>query len=299
MSDWIKSWRPQGLAVILGFIFLLFYETAQQYYYVTTFNLSNGREVIFEELLISQLSKWLIWVFLAIPFIRYIRFHPIGNEGLKLSDAIRYFGAMLFALIINMLAISVFHSFANGVNITIPVFLELIVFYTFQKGPIYMLAYIGVIIWVHLFLNRAELKLTIKELSTLKDSNRTLYEELRHKSSVRKSFTINVKVGNKWKLVLLEEIQWIEADDYCVRLHLSDTTYTQRTSMKSLNDQLPKDQFIRIHRKSIVNISSIGEVQFSDNPKIKLKSGQSLSIAQSRLKDVKQALSITNPQFAI
>ncbi|MEL7003895.1 MAG: LytTR family transcriptional regulator DNA-binding domain-containing protein [Bacteroidota bacterium] len=299
MIEWLNNRRARGLVIILGFVLILFYETAQQYYYVTTFDLANGREVIFEELLASQFIKWLAWIFLSIPFIRYIQKFPIGEEGLKFSDTARYFCAILVMLVFNILVISIMHVFANGIDIRIPIFIELTIFYTFQKGPIYMLAYIGVIIWVHLFLNQEELKLTVKELYTLKDSNRLLYEELRKRANTSEPFTINVKIGNKWKVVLLEEINWIEADDYCVKLHLTETTYTQRTSMKSLEDQLPRDQFIRIHRKSIININNIEEVQFSHDPRIKLKSGESLSIAQSRIRDVKQALSMKNSQLAI
>lgn len=298
MSDWISKWRVQFLVIALGFLFLLFYEAAQQYYYITTFDLAKGQPIFFHEVLFGQLKKWLVWIILAIPFILYVRNFPLPNNQPSFSQFGRYFAAILIMLFINIAVLSVVHIFTNELNFNSTTMGELMTFYTFQKGPIYILAYIGVIGLVHLFLNHNELELKVRELSELKKSNHSLYEELVAKSVSESSFTINVKIGNKMKPILLDEINWIEADDYCVKLHLKDTSYTQRSSMKSLEKLLPENQFLRVHRKSIVNINSIDEFQFKGSPYIRLKNGRTLDIAQSRLKEVRQILTLNSMALA-
>ncbi len=295
MRVWINRWKVQLMVISLGFLFLLFYEAAQQDYFITTFDLANGRPVLFQEVLIGQFKKWLVWILLSIPFILYIRNYPLSDNRLTFSHCGRYFLVIIIMLLVNIVLISGLHIYSNNLNFNTATMTELMTFYSFQKGPIYILAYIGLIIMVHLFLNQSELKITIEQLSGLKETNLKLYEELRLKTMSDASFTINVKVGNKWKPILLEEIYWIEADDYCVKLHLKETTYTQRSSMKSLEKQLPDTQFLRVHRKSIVNIGSIEEFQLAGSPHVRLKNGEVINISQSRLKTVRKALASQTP----
>lgn len=291
MKQLIQARWWQVMAMIIGLLFLAFYEAAQQYYYVVTFNLRGDDPIFFQEVLFSQLIKWLVWIVVSIPFMMYVYHRPLAHDKLTISQGSKYFVAILSMLFINILLLSILHIFSNGLKLDVGIMAELMVFYTFQKGPIYILAYIGIIILVHLFRNRQTLKLTIIELSCLRETNRDLYEKLRIKSSSDTSLTMNVKIGNKWKHILLEEINYIEADDYCVKLYIDDSVYTHRISMKNLEKRLPESQFLRIHRKYIVNRTSIAEFQFGPSPHITLKSGRIISIAQSRLKSVRQLLS--------
>jgi two-component system LytT family response regulator len=56
------------------------------------------------------------------------------------------------------------------------------------------------------------------------------------------------------------DIDWIDAADDRVRLHVGGTTHITRDSMRNMEARLPAG-FFRIHRSVIVNIARIREVQ--------------------------------------
>ena len=59
----------------------------------------------------------------------------------------------------------------------------------------------------------------------------------------------------------MTEIDWIEAADYCVRVHAGGRFHLLRESMRELEARLDPRQFFRIHRSAIVNVSRIRELQ--------------------------------------
>jgi two-component system LytT family response regulator len=56
------------------------------------------------------------------------------------------------------------------------------------------------------------------------------------------------------------DIDWIDAADEHVRLHVGGTTHVTRDSMRNMEARLPAG-FVRIHRSVIVNTAQIREVQ--------------------------------------
>ena len=68
---------------------------------------------------------------------------------------------------------------------------------------------------------------------------------------------ISIKSGGEIKLLDVNEIDFIEAADYCSILHSRSGKFTIRESMKNLEEKLDPDYFIRIHRSTIVNINQI------------------------------------------
>jgi two-component system LytT family response regulator len=70
-----------------------------------------------------------------------------------------------------------------------------------------------------------------------------------------------VKEGGRIIFLQTEEIRWIEAADYYVLLHFAGKSHLIRETMTSLEEKLHPDQFVRIHRSSIVNINWIKELQ--------------------------------------
>jgi two-component system LytT family response regulator len=57
-----------------------------------------------------------------------------------------------------------------------------------------------------------------------------------------------------------DAIDWVEAADYYVELHLGGSTILHRESMQSLEAKLDPLRFVRIHRKAIVNRNRIREI---------------------------------------
>ncbi|MFZ4562539.1 MAG: LytR/AlgR family response regulator transcription factor, partial [Bacteroidales bacterium] len=59
-----------------------------------------------------------------------------------------------------------------------------------------------------------------------------------------------------------DDINYIEAMSEYIRIHLvnSKPVMTQ-LSMKSIEDQLPEDRFMRVHRSFIINLSKISVIE--------------------------------------
>jgi len=70
-----------------------------------------------------------------------------------------------------------------------------------------------------------------------------------------------VKQGDRHILVKASAIQWIEAEDNYVRLHVEGTSYLVRQTMAGLLERLDPKTFRRIHRSAIVNLDCIREFQ--------------------------------------
>ena len=60
--------------------------------------------------------------------------------------------------------------------------------------------------------------------------------------------------------------------------------------MKAMELELNNRGFIRVHRNSIVNKEAIDTIIFTQKPHLKLKNGQSIPIANSRIAKVKARL---------
>lgn len=70
-----------------------------------------------------------------------------------------------------------------------------------------------------------------------------------------------VRSGDRWVLVKAAAIQWVEAEDNYVRLHVEGASYLLRQTMSGMLARLDPRQFKRIHRSAIVNLDFIRELQ--------------------------------------
>ena len=67
-----------------------------------------------------------------------------------------------------------------------------------------------------------------------------------------------VKVDGKHIFVPTDSIDWIQAVDDYVRVHIGHSSYLVRGTLNSFQEQLPK-QFLRVHRSAIVNTDKLRE----------------------------------------
>ena len=70
-----------------------------------------------------------------------------------------------------------------------------------------------------------------------------------------------VRHGDRHVLVRTSALQWVEAEDNYVRLHVEGTSFLLRQTMSALLARLDPRQFRRIHRSAIVNLDCIKELQ--------------------------------------
>ena len=71
-------------------------------------------------------------------------------------------------------------------------------------------------------------------------------------------------VKSEYKLVRIElsEIKYIESMHEYIKIHLTgNKSVMTMLSLKSMEEQLPADQFLRVHRSFIVNLSRIGVIE--------------------------------------
>jgi two-component system, LytTR family, response regulator len=92
----------------------------------------------------------------------------------------------------------------------------------------------------------------------------------------------------------LLEIHWVEAEGNYVALHAGRDKHLLRGPMTDLENRLPKDKFLRIHRSTIVNLDAVREVRplFQGESVVLLKNGTRLSASRS---GTQKLLSLLHP----
>jgi two-component system LytT family response regulator len=91
-----------------------------------------------------------------------------------------------------------------------------------------------------------------------------------------------IKSGGRIHFVRMADIDWCEAAGNYVRVHAGTQRYMVRDTMSRLESDLDPQQFIRIHRSTIVNVDRIQEMQSSFNGEyvVLLRSGVRLTLSR-------------------
>ena len=93
-----------------------------------------------------------------------------------------------------------------------------------------------------------------------------------------------IKESSRVFFVKVEEIDWVEAADYYVNLHVGAKTHLLRETMSDLENKLDPSRFLRIHRSAIVNLHRVKEVQTRSGGEyvVAMKDGAQLKLSRSR-----------------
>jgi len=128
-------------------------------------------------------------------------------------------------------------------------------------------------------LQRAISKIRSQKPGEGKPELSAVLEEVKPKSVER----LLVKTQGRVLLVKVGDIDWVEAADNYVTLHVGKDAHMMRETMTSLEGRLPNDKFMRISRSSIVNVERIHELQpmFHGEYIVVLKSGAKLTLSRS------------------
>lgn len=94
---------------------------------------------------------------------------------------------------------------------------------------------------------------------------------------------IAVRHDGRVRLVRVAEVDWIEAASNYVRLHVGPQRYLLRETMSALETRLDPEQFVRIHRSTIVNLERVRELEpfFHGDWVVKLHDGRQLTLSRT------------------
>ena len=93
-----------------------------------------------------------------------------------------------------------------------------------------------------------------------------------------------VKVGGRVIFVKSSDVDWIEADNYYIKLHVGGKNHMLRLSMKELEERLDPKSFWRIHRSAIINLERVKELRQNPNGEyvVVLNDGTELKLSRGR-----------------
>ena len=93
-----------------------------------------------------------------------------------------------------------------------------------------------------------------------------------------------VRTSGRIYFLRTEEIDWIEAADYYVKLHVGTKSHLMRESMNKLEKQLDPEMFLRVHRSWIVNLDRVKELHAGGGTDhaVVLQDGTRLKLSRSR-----------------
>jgi two-component system LytT family response regulator len=95
---------------------------------------------------------------------------------------------------------------------------------------------------------------------------------------------IPVKAGGRVVFVRVDDVDWIEAADYCVRVHTAGRFHLVRERLRELEARLDPARFVRIHRSALVNVARIRELQphFHGESVVVMQDGARLRLSRGR-----------------
>ncbi|MEW5874202.1 MAG: LytTR family DNA-binding domain-containing protein [Candidatus Zixiibacteriota bacterium] len=102
-----------------------------------------------------------------------------------------------------------------------------------------------------------------RRLAETSDRLRTLLAEMESGTSTpAMSFPDRFPIKTKDKIYFVHsrDIDWVEADDYYVRLHANGKSHLLRETLANMESKLDPRHFRRIHRSTIVNVARIKEL---------------------------------------
>jgi two-component system LytT family response regulator len=94
---------------------------------------------------------------------------------------------------------------------------------------------------------------------------------------------ILVKDRDRTRLVKAQDLDWIEAEGNYVRLHVGATSHLIRGNLGKFEEKLAQFGFVRVHRRFLVNIERVSEVQpwFGGDAVLVLNNGAKVRLSRT------------------
>ena len=157
-------------------------------------------------------------------------------------------------------------------------------------------------------LSQAKMRVRQERISTLGEQLAALIESRaeRHPTSAPATVTagteppatrrylerVMIRTAGRVSPIRVDDIDWIEADDYYAKVHVAGRSHLIRETMDALEAKLDPSRFVRVHRSAIVNVDRIQSVQpyFRQQHVIVLRDGPQLTLSRRRRAALERAL---------
>jgi two-component system LytT family response regulator len=107
---------------------------------------------------------------------------------------------------------------------------------------------------------------------------------------------VTIKNAGHVLFLPLADIDWIEAADYYVCLHVGSKTHLLRRSMNEMESDVDPARFCRIHRSTIVNLDRVRELRFDSagEYEVMLEDATALKLSRRYRKELQARLEKSN-----
>jgi len=105
---------------------------------------------------------------------------------------------------------------------------------------------------------------------------------------------IFVKTGSRIDVIPVSEIIRIDAQDDYAEIITKNKSYLKKETMNFLEKNLPRANFIRVHRSSIINSDYMEKIEKygKESYIVVLKDGSRVNVSKSRIKELRNTLGI-------
>jgi two-component system LytT family response regulator len=130
-------------------------------------------------------------------------------------------------------------------------------------------------------LKRAKERIAQKRPGELDQRLAALLAEIKPEAKALERMAI--KTSGRVIFIKTSDIDWIEAADNYVNLHVGNESHLHRETLTALAERLPPKKFMRISRSTIVNVDRIKELQplFHGEYAVILRNGTTLTLSRS------------------
>lgn len=103
---------------------------------------------------------------------------------------------------------------------------------------------------------------------------------------------IVARKGNAINIIPVEQIRYVQAEDDYVMIHYTEGKVLKQQTMRFYEENLPRENFVRIHRSYIVRVEEINRIEpyTKDNYVAVLHKGEKLPVSRTGYKHLKEEL---------
>jgi len=105
---------------------------------------------------------------------------------------------------------------------------------------------------------------------------------------------IVVKTGNNIRIIPMQEIEYLQADDDYVKIHIKDASFLKKKTISYYEKVMDTSQFVRVHRSYIVQVQQVTRIEpyEKDGHIAILKSGEKIPISKTGYPKLKTILGL-------